>query len=163
MNALYLRRRLKVIIPPSSGGTPLPVMAAMQMNLAQLGYVLSPEVCECVQKLSLQKLEAFYKGLVSALREMRGAHREFRPLYPNFPEQVMELTDAQLYWNALRHYWTNACQSCVIRDKCTTGKERRIRRWEHEDILKRVQKRLDDDPGKIPLRSKTVEHSFGTI
>ena len=30
-------------------------------------------------------------------------------------------------------------------------------------ILERVQKRLDDDPGKIPLRSQTVEHPFGTI
>ncbi len=51
----------------------------------------------------------------------------------------------------------------MIKHRCTTGKERRIRRWEHEDILERVQKRLDDDPGKIPLRSKTVEHPFGTI
>lgn len=51
----------------------------------------------------------------------------------------------------------------MIKHRCTTGKERRIRRWEHEDILERVQKRLDDDPDKIPLRSKTVEHPFGTI
>jgi hypothetical protein len=51
----------------------------------------------------------------------------------------------------------------VVKHRCTTGKERRIRRWEHEDILERVQKRLDDDPRKIPLRSKTVEHPFGTI
>jgi len=43
------------------------------------------------------------------------------------------------------------------------GKERRIKRWEHEDILERVQKRFDDDPAKVPLRSKTVEHPFGTI
>lgn len=42
-------------------------------------------------------------------------------------------------------------------------KERRVRRWEHEAILERAQKRLDDDPSKIPLRSKTVEHPFGTI
>ena len=54
-------------------------------------------------------------------------------------------------------------EACVIKHRCTTGKERRIRRWEHEDILERVQKRLDDDPDKIPLRSKTVEHPFGTI
>ena len=53
--------------------------------------------------------------------------------------------------------------TCVIKHRCTTGKERRIRRWQHEDVLERVQKRLDDDPGKIPLRSKTVEHPFGTI
>ena len=29
-------------------------------------------------------------------------------------------------------------------------------------MLERMQKRLDDDPSKIPLRSKTVEHPFGT-
>jgi hypothetical protein len=26
----------------------------------------------------------------------------------------------------LRRYWTNVCKACAIRDKCTTGKERRI-------------------------------------
>lgn len=63
----------------------------------------------------------------------------------------------------LRSYWTNTCASCPIKNKCTPSKERRIKRWEHEGILERVQKRLDDDPSKIPLRSKTVEHPFGTI
>ena len=29
----------------------------------------------------------------------------------------------------LRSYWTDACGSCPIKGKCTTGKERRIRRW----------------------------------
>ena len=32
----------------------------------------------------------------------------------------------------LRRYWTNACQSCAIKHSCTTGKERRITRWEHD-------------------------------
>ena len=35
----------------------------------------------------------------------------------------------------LRRYWTNACQSCAIKQRCTTGKERRITRWEHEHVL----------------------------
>src|SRR5262249_22077633 len=43
----------------------------------------------------------------------------------------------------LRRYWTNACQSCAIKQRCTTGKERRITRWEHEHVLEAVQKRLD--------------------
>lgn len=51
----------------------------------------------------------------------------------------------------------------MIKHRCTTGKESRVRRWEHEGVLGRVQKRLDDDPGKIPLRSRTAEHPFGTI
>ncbi len=60
-------------------------------------------------------------------------------------------------------YWTTECSQCPIKGLCTTGKERRVRRWEREDVLERVQRRLDDDPSKIPLRSKTVEHPFGTI
>ncbi len=64
---------------------------------------------------------------------------------------------------AIRSYWSGACVDCAIRDKCTTGKERRVRRWEHEDVLDRVQKRLDDDPSKLAVRSMTVEHPFGTI
>jgi transposase len=63
----------------------------------------------------------------------------------------------------LRNYWTNVCGLCPVKAKCTTGKERRVKRWEHEAILDRVQKRLDDDPAKIPLRSKTIEHTFGTL
>src|SRR5438874_3292035 len=46
----------------------------------------------------------------------------------------------------LRRYWTNACQSCAIKHNCTTGKERRITRWEHEHILDAVQRRLDEHP-----------------
>ena len=29
---------------------------------------------------------------------------------------------------ALRRYWTNACQSCAIKQRCTTGKERLVPR-----------------------------------
>jgi transposase len=63
----------------------------------------------------------------------------------------------------LRRYWTNACQSCAIKHSCTTGKERRITRWEHEHILDAVQRRLDEHPEKMRQRRETVEHPFGTI
>jgi transposase len=60
-------------------------------------------------------------------------------------------------------YWTSACQSCAIKDLCTSGKERRIARWEHEDVLEAVQQRLDEHPEKMRQRRETVEHPFGTI
>ena len=63
----------------------------------------------------------------------------------------------------LRRYWTNACQACTIKHQCTTGKERRIRRWEHEHVLESVQQRLDEHPEKMRQRRETVEHPFGTI
>jgi DDE family transposase len=64
---------------------------------------------------------------------------------------------------ALRRYWTNACESCAIKQSCTTGKERRITRWEHERVLEAVQRRLDEHPEKMRQRRETVEHPFGTI
>ena len=63
----------------------------------------------------------------------------------------------------LRRYWTTACQGCAIKDRCTTSKQRRITRWQHEDVLEAVQQRLDEHPEKMRQRRETVEHPFGTI
>jgi hypothetical protein len=63
----------------------------------------------------------------------------------------------------LHHYWTTACSSCRWKEKCTTGEERRLKRWEREDVLDAVQNRLDGSPGAMTLRRSVVEHPFGTI
>jgi DDE family transposase len=64
----------------------------------------------------------------------------------------------------LRRYWTNACQSCAIKQRCTPSPDpRRISRWEHEHVLEAVQRRLDAHPEKMRQRRETVEHPFGTI
>jgi transposase len=63
----------------------------------------------------------------------------------------------------LRRYWTNACQGCAIKQTCTSGKERRITRWEHEHVLEAMQRRLDEHPEKMRQRRETVEHPFGTL
>ena len=57
----------------------------------------------------------------------------------------------------------SACQSRAIKHSCTTGKERRITRWEHEHILEAAQRRLDEHPEKMRQRREMVEHPFGTI
>jgi transposase len=63
----------------------------------------------------------------------------------------------------LRRYWTNACRTCAIKHRCTTGVQRRITRWEHEPVLEAVQRRLDENPQAMRQRRETVEHPFGTI
>lgn len=64
---------------------------------------------------------------------------------------------------ALRYYWTSACAGCAMKAQCTPSKERRIYRWEHEDVLEAVQQRLDENPQAMRQRRETVEHPFGTI
>ncbi len=64
----------------------------------------------------------------------------------------------------IRRYATPACAKCELKSKCTTGKaSRRMRRWEHEDVLDRAQDRLNANWGMMATRSATVEHPFGTI
>jgi transposase len=63
----------------------------------------------------------------------------------------------------LHLYWTTCCQTCALKDQCTPGKERRVRRWEHEDVLDAMQERLERAPETPRLRRQTVEHPFGTI
>lgn len=60
-------------------------------------------------------------------------------------------------------YWSSACPSCALKAQCTTTSYRRVRRWEHEAVLERVQRRLDRKPEAMTLRRRTVEHVFGTL
>ncbi len=50
-----------------------------------------------------------------------------------------------------------------MKDRCTTNKERRITRWEHEHVVEAVERRLDEHPERMRTRRNTVEHPFGTI
>lgn len=63
----------------------------------------------------------------------------------------------------LHKYWSSACTQCSIKAQCTTGTNRRITRWEHEDVLERMQVRLEQTPQASKLRRSTVEHTFGTL
>ena len=63
----------------------------------------------------------------------------------------------------LHRYWTDACRTCPLKAQCTTGRERRITRWEHEEVVEAVQERLDKNPEAMRTRRETVEHPFGTM
>lgn len=63
----------------------------------------------------------------------------------------------------MRRYWSSACTTCSIKDKCTTGVQRRISRWEHEAVLEALEERLDNEPERMSMRRQTVEHPFGTL
>ena len=60
-------------------------------------------------------------------------------------------------------YWSDACATCAVKAKCTTGKERRISRWEHEHVVEAMQDRLERMPDAMRIRRRTVEHVFGTF
>jgi hypothetical protein len=55
------------------------------------------------------------------------------------------------------------CAVCPQLTKCTTGHARRIRRWEHEQVLEAAQAELDKHPEAMRQRKQIVEHPYATI
>ena len=62
-----------------------------------------------------------------------------------------------------RRYWQNECQRCPLQPRCTTGKERRITRWENEHLIDEATGRMEREPDLMRTRRCTVEHPFGTL
>jgi transposase len=56
-----------------------------------------------------------------------------------------------------------ACFTCPLKPRCTPDKLKRLKRWENEDVLDKMQARLDRMPDAMLVRRKTVEHPFGTL
>jgi hypothetical protein len=64
---------------------------------------------------------------------------------------------------SLHRYWSSACRRYQIKSKRTSGTFRRITRWEHEDVLERMQQRLNHAPQASRWRRRTVAQVFGTL
>ena len=104
-NSLYFRRRSKIIVSQSSAAhLPLNYVVSVARNLETLGFALSEPLIRACQNLSLEELTELYQQLVADLRFAKGAHQAFQPMYPNFPDQVIEMAESELYLNAIVHY-----------------------------------------------------------
>lgn len=104
MNSIYLRRKSKLHVVPGDGGVTVAHVAVVQKETEHLGYVLSDALVSRLSTLSVPQLTHFLRGLLKDLRPQVGAHRVHEPLYPGFPQQVLQLSEAQLYLNAVQHY-----------------------------------------------------------
>jgi Transposase DDE domain len=135
--------------------------------VADRGYFSSPEILECHEAGIVVTLP---KPLTSGAKsEGRFGKQDFAYL----PEEDVYRCPAgerlsYRYTNEeagkmLRRYLTTACLDCSLKPRCTTGRERRITRWEHEHLLDAVQQRLDANQQAMRQRRETVEHPFGTI
>ncbi len=104
---IYLEKRLKVLLP--KGGTKeinRLLVATLAKNFESLGYNFTPKLFRALAKLTEAQLTEFYTTTLPVLKQMRGAHRRYCPMYPNFPQQVIDASDFELYWNAICHYWS---------------------------------------------------------
>src|ERR1700730_11030891 len=135
--------------------------------LADRGYFKGEEVLAC-EPLSVTPYVP--KPLTSAAKAAgRFGKQDF--IYTPEEDAYRCPADQRLTWRftsvekgmTLRSYWTSKCAECPLKTQCTTGKERRIKRWEHEAVIDAMQDRLDCAPKSMRIRRATVEHPFGTL
>jgi hypothetical protein len=103
-NSIYIRRKSKLYLDKGENYLTDDYIFNLLKNIEGLSYTLSTELIEVVKTLSLDRLRTFYKQLITDLRENVGENVEFKPMYPNFPEQIKETTEEELYSNAFWHY-----------------------------------------------------------
>ena len=82
------------------------IVATMNKNLEPLGYTMSEGLFNLFMKMESDQRNRIYLCLISDIKEMIGANKEYNPMYPNFPKSVMERSDVELYINAMVHYWS---------------------------------------------------------
>jgi len=135
--------------------------------VADRGYFNSPEILACEQANITVTLP---KPMTSSAKaEGRFGKQDFvylpdEDVYrcPAGEKLTYRYTN-QEKGNTLRHYWTSACRHCQLKSQCAKANQRRIKRWEHEDLLDAVQQRLDANPRAMRQRRETAEHPFATL
>ena len=73
-------------------------------NLENLGYTLSEELIDILVTLEISELTSFYQELTTILKNSLGEKGFINVMYPNFPTEVMEKSEVELYLNAIIHY-----------------------------------------------------------
>ena len=94
--AIYLTKSLKVVVPQGRGRASRQAVSTAGRNLQSLGFGLSTALLERLGTLTNEAVGEWYESVLPPLKDMVGAHRSYQPMYPNFPRQVMEASDADI-------------------------------------------------------------------
>lgn len=111
INEMLLRRKNKVNLPKRSveheaGRAEKAMAVSIVKNVESLGFTFDKELFENLLTYPKNEIEMFYTDFIAKLKPLVGADKEYNPMYPNFPRQVAEASDAELFINAILHYWT---------------------------------------------------------
>lgn len=106
-NRLYFERKGSVSLPNGSAVAPSRAhIATLSRNLEHLGYVLSPELLTQLESYTVEELVGVYRLLQQLIHDTTGRRRIGQPMYKGFHQEVMDASDAELYINAIIHYFS---------------------------------------------------------
>ena len=137
------------------------------MVIADPGYYTGEEIVDCydaditalVPKVNTSGSKAKGRYSKADFRYDAKANEYICPA----GERLSYRYDSEEQGKTLWVYWTTRCSDCPLKADCTTGKERRIKRWEKEHILEAADALLKENPDAMRQRKQIAEHPYGTI
>lgn len=111
INEMLLRRKNKVNLPKripahEQSKSEKAMIVSIAKNVESLGFTFDKELFENLMTYPKSEIESFYTDLITKLKVLVGADKVYTPMYLNFPRQVAEADAAELFINAIIHYWT---------------------------------------------------------
>lgn len=92
---------------PNSNENNLSLAMSVTSELMQFGYMLNKDSLDALSKASKEDIVKFYNEVIPFLKEMTGSNRTYKAFYSGFPEQVMSMSDIELWLHQITHYWSN--------------------------------------------------------
>jgi len=103
--AFMFRRTRKVLVPMRrAAGKNAALVASFDANLRRLGFALDADAVKALLDVPASDFGGIANDVIAEAKRIKGVKR-YSPMYPNFPKQVMEASDAELYLNAIMHYY----------------------------------------------------------
>lgn len=105
INNIFFRRKNKVIVEKVQEDINNKIyVLTMLKNLESYSYTFSEKLIQALEKQTVEYLVEFYKEIIKTIKIELGADVTHNVMYPNFPKQVIDMTEGELYFNALVHY-----------------------------------------------------------
>ena len=120
---------------PQQTGTSNNDALLMMLNaqMTALGFIMSKPLYDVLSIRDKNDVVTLYPQLIKQLKALKGADVTYQPMYPNFPQQVIDESESQLYFNALLHYWTDGLwrPEFAIKPRAAADEQTKLRQIGH--------------------------------
>ena len=79
----------------------------VQAELMKFGYMLDHDALKQLSYADKADIVDFHNEVINYLLDITGGKHNYQPFYPGFPQQVIEQSEAELWFNQLKYYWSN--------------------------------------------------------
>lgn len=91
------------VVAPDNGCDNMSLVATTNARLMSLGYMLDKQAMDMLARSRREHIIRFHNEVMSFLKNLIG-DGNYQPIYKNFPQEVMNKTDIELFAGAIVHY-----------------------------------------------------------